>query len=142
MDRRSFLKEMIHDLADVGKQIAGPYIEEKLDKIDRATDLITGVSWFTLGELSKGYDEQLVNGILISFFTEKEHILACSKTCLDCHELAHWISYQEELRCPECGRSYSLRNQEGTLNLKHYTVKKDTGGWQIALPAQGAAFHA
>lgn len=138
MNRRSFFKEMAHSLAETGKEIIYPLFENDIEKIERAADILQGISWYPVDHLDQGYNEQIINGRLIGLYLDGKKAAACSKECPECHEMARWIAYRHQLECPVCGKSYTFQEEKGSLALTHYSVKNERQIWWIGLPDEGA----
>ncbi|CAM3205819.1 Rieske (2Fe-2S) protein [Sporolactobacillus spathodeae] len=134
MDRRSFFKELARSLTETGKEVLSPIIENDLEKIDRASDILQGQRWVPVASPSEGYEEQLVNGQLIGLFREGDQVRAFDKKCPQCRELLQWIAYDQKLHCPECDLSYSFVKKEGALAPSFYAIKKDEQGFWVAFP--------
>ncbi|TGA97359.1 Rieske (2Fe-2S) protein [Sporolactobacillus shoreae] len=137
MDRRSFLKELVQSLTDTGKEIVYPLFENDIDKLERAADVLTGVSWMRLESIEPGYQEQICAGRIISLYLAADRLIACSKICPDCHETLQWIAYDRRLTCTACGRSYTFSDSEDSLRPNTFSVKKEEGSWWVALPDKG-----
>lgn len=142
MDRRSFLKELVKSVADTGKEIVSPFIEHDLNKIGRAADVLTGVSWYRLDPAGTGYSEQVCGGCLVCLYGHDGKLTACGKSCPDCDELLYWIASDRELRCPSCGKNYSFNGGERSLRPELYKVKNEKGSWWVALPERSGKSHA
>lgn len=137
MNRRSFFKELARSLTETGKEIIYPLFEDDIEKIERAADLLQGISWYPVDHLNMGYGEQMINGRLICFFFDGKRLTACSKECPDCHEMAHWIAYDHRLTCSICEKSFSFQEEKGSLNLLAYSVKNERQKWWVGLPDKG-----
>lgn len=142
MDRRSFLKELVQSLTDTGKEIVSPFIEQDMAKIGRAADVLSGVNWQRLDPVGSGYSEQFCAGQLVCLYDHDGKLMACGKSCPDCHELLSWIAYARQLHCPSCGKNYTFTGEEQPLKLEGYQVKHEKGSWWVALPEGGDRPHA
>lgn len=134
MDRRAFFKELAHSLTETGKEVLKPIIEDDLEKLDRASDLIQGLRWQHIETPNQGYSEQIVDGSLISLYVTAEDALAFDKKCSACHTFLQWLAYDKVLQCPTCEKTYSFVHKEGALAPSFYTLKHDQRGWSVAVP--------
>ncbi|WP_332239084.1 Rieske (2Fe-2S) protein [Sporolactobacillus sp. KGMB 08714] len=137
MNRRSFFKEVARSLTETGKEVIYPLFENDIEKIERAADVLQGISWYPVDHLSLGYGEQMISGRLVCFFFDGQKAAACGKECRECHEMAQWIAYDQQLVCPGCEKSFSLREKGGSLNLAIYPVKNEQQKWWVGLPDKG-----
>lgn len=137
MNRRAFLKEMIHSLTEAGKEVAAPFIEEDADKIVRAAQTLQGTRWYRAESVGHGYNEQFIGGRPVCIYSEGNRTVACGKVCPHCNQLLQWLDQGQRLICMSCGRDYSFQTQSGSLIPLFYDIRIDKGDLWVALPDQG-----
>ncbi|WP_100487222.1 Rieske (2Fe-2S) protein [Sporolactobacillus pectinivorans] len=142
MDRRSFIKELAQSLTETGKEIIYPFFEDDIGKLERAANILNGISWHPLETISSGYQEQFCGGEIICLYLSGNSLTACSKRCPDCCETLQWLAYEQRLACAACGHNYSFLNKEGSLRPDIFSVKKEEESWWVALPDKGVSAHA
>ncbi|MCI1858591.1 MAG: Rieske (2Fe-2S) protein [Sporolactobacillus sp.] len=132
MNRREFFQSLVKDLTDTGREIAAPFIESDIKKIEQATDMLQGIEWHRLDPPVPGYQEQFIGGRLISLFAAADDLRACSKACPNCRGILQWHAYARQLVCSGCGQAWKIAADSG---LTFYSLKKADDVWWVALPA-------
>lgn len=138
MNRLRFFSEMKKGMLDTVKAVYEPILEEKLDQIDRAADVILHIDWLPLTEdleqLAK-VEQRFINGKNIFVFRTDENIRAVSSICPVCFNLLYYSENTMELKCLMCEKEYSLIKQSGELKLTFFPIRKRHNFYEIGIEA-------
>lgn len=129
MNRAQFFSQIKKDFIDAVKETISPVIDDDIKKIDSVIDDIAGVKWVPLDNIYlkdfKGTDEKYINNRLVLIYSDGNEIKAYDKECDECNSIVHWISYENKLKCFQCGKEFLLEQETGELILKKYKLKSE-----------------
>ena len=126
MNRAGFLKEMGRGFSDTVKGILAPFVEEQIDKIDDAANIITGRDYFPLPQVERGIwslqDFFLAERSFYLIGQADGRLCAISKLCSICGGMLTVISFDRTCKCLICDKSVSLESFEGELPVHELEI--------------------
>ncbi|MDF2536953.1 MAG: Rieske (2Fe-2S) iron-sulfur domain protein [Bacillales bacterium] len=137
MDRIDFLKEMKNSFGETIKGIFSPFLEEKVEKIDDATSILSGEKWSELPPLDTSIEWGVRDFYLgedsFNLIIQGENIQAFKKQCPTCRGLIVITPFDKKAKCFMCDQSLSLVNFEGDLKVTRSEVKKRNDNWFVQI---------
>lgn len=142
MNRKEFLRKLKSDILETVANIAHPFIEEDLEKVERVMDRVSGVHWFPVPENvfkkrmmmgSVQVEELSFGGRSVFLVKGEEFRSAFGKECLECRTLVNWLPHMDRFKCFLCGKELSPLDESGDLQLRRYPVKEKDGTWHVGL---------
>lgn len=127
---------MKNGILDTVKVVCDPFLDEKLEQINRATDSILQINWVLLTEdsdLISNREQRFINGENILIFRTGENIQAVSSICPVCFNLLCFSENTMEMKCFMCEKQYSLLKEEGDLTLTFFPVRKRNKRYEIGI---------
>lgn len=128
MNRAQFFSELGKGMLKTVMEIAEPFINDDLDKIDQTVDQIAGVDWVAAGPLSsfkkEGVHEVYVKGKPIVILRTGT-FQAYEKICPHCSAVPQWIAYEKRFKCFGCGSEYDIYNGNARLKECFVKIKED-----------------
>ena len=137
MDRIDFLREMKNSFGETIKGIFSPFLEEKVEKIDDATSILSGEKWSELPPLDTSIEWGVRDFYLgedsFNLIIQGENIQAFKKQCPTCKGLIVITPFDKKAKCFMCDQSLSLVNFEGDLKVTRSEVKKRNDNWFVQI---------
>lgn len=137
MNRLQFIAEMKKSLLETTKEISTPFIEEKVTEIDHLAMKLVGLKWIKLEGINpssfSGVRDHFINGVSVLLFSDGIQLIAYEKKCQSCNTILNWISFEKNLKCFSCDKTYSVEDENGDLACKRYYIKEHCGEWFIGL---------
>ena len=137
MDRIDFLKEMKNSFGETIKGIFSPFLEEKAEKVDDATSILSGEKWSELPSLDTSIEWGVRDFYLaedsFNLIIQGENIQAFKKKCPTCKGLIVITTFDKKAKCFMCDQSLSLVNFEGDLKVTMSEVKKRNDKWLVRI---------
>lgn len=136
MNRLRFFSEMKKGMLDTVKAVCEPFLDEKIEQMDRAADSILQMDWVLLTEdieLIHNIEQRFINGINILVFRTGGNIQAVSGICPVCFNLLCFSESTKELKCFTCEKQYSLLKEEGQLALTFFPIRKRDNRYEIGM---------
>ena len=137
MDRIDFLKEMKNSFGETIKGIFSPFLEEKAEKVDDATSILSGEKWSELPSLDTSIEWGVRDFYLgedsFNLIIQGEIIQAFKKQCPTCKGLIVITTFDKKAKCFMCDQSLSLLNFDGDLKVTMSEVKKRNDKWLVRI---------
>lgn len=135
-DRKEFFIQLKQGLVDTVQEVSRPFLEEKIEQIERATDSLLQIEWHRLEVSDTNLREighHLVAGEqLISFVKEEErHII--SSICPTCNNLIFYFESELKLSCFTCNEQLSLKEFTGNLKVNFYPIRKQQSFYEVGI---------
>ena len=137
MYRIDFLKEMKNSFGETIKGIFSPFLEEKAEKVDDATSILSGEKWSELPSLDTSIEWGVRDFYLgedsFNLIIQGEIIQAFKKQCPTCKGLIVITPFDKKAKCFMCDQSLSLLNFDGDLKVTMSEVKKRNDKWLVRI---------
>lgn len=137
MNRFEFFSQLRKSLIDTTKEVTIPLLADELEKVENAADQLIGIKWTSLEGLTptsfSGTQERYMNKKSIVIYSDGETLKAFEKICTSCQTLAHYLAFDQTLKCFSCEEAFHLPSETGDLTCKHYYTKEINGEWFIGM---------
>lgn len=134
MNRSDFFSAMRKGLVDTIKAATEPFIEEKIEQLDRTTDALLQIKWVPIDcSTSSLPSYHYIAGQSVFVFQAQQEVLAVSTVCLHCHQLLSFSESNNELRCFSCENSYSIVNGDGDLSVQYIPIRYKNNQYELGI---------
>jgi len=128
LNRLEFFKEMRKSFRDTLKAIYMPLIEEDLDKLEKVTEHVLELKWYSLGYIwsfTSKIEYRYINGIPVIIVMEGESVQVFSGICPACSNLFVVSTLYSTSKCMKCEREYDFKSKNGDLILEELLMKSE-----------------
>ncbi|WP_462411935.1 hypothetical protein [Neobacillus sp. Marseille-QA0830] len=126
MKRGEFFKELAGGLIYTIKSAYEPFLQDDLEKVETAADLILGIKWVpfiseteTTAELEMKY----LNGTPIIIAKQGTNIQAMNGVCPVCSNIIFLTALYSTGKCLNCQKEYNFKTNTGELKLEPLSIK-------------------
>lgn len=136
MKRLDFLKEMRNSFLTTVKAVSEPFLEEKADQVEKATDKLLGIKWTYLcreDEIPTTMEQKFLEAQPVVIIREEEKIRTFSGICPVCSNLLVLSTPYTTLKCFLCDKDYNFKNLTGELSLTELPMRKEKQDYYIGI---------
>lgn len=133
MNRLEFLKEMKHSLLKTVQSVCAPFVEEKIEKLDRSIDVLSQIEWlYVTNQVHDTHfiETKYIDGQTILLVYADQTIRAFNGSCPSCNYLLHIFQQEFLCKCMNCDENFSPTH---TDKLQEYPLKKRENGYYVGL---------
>ena len=97
MNRLEFLKEMKHSLLQTVQSVCAPFVEEKIEKLDRSIDVLSQIQWWHVTNevnATKAIETKFIDGQVFYLFMNNKRFVHLTEHVLPvatCYTYFNWI---------------------------------------------------